>query len=100
MTAGRACACPELKVEGQERSWRAVLGMECTEIPAYGQHEQSAYKGHYESTCYHPLLLFICIAMTPYLCQRKTISDVSPSLNRVRQVIVLPSLLMMKIASV
>jgi hypothetical protein len=28
------------------------------EIPVYGQQEQSAYNGHFESTCYHPLLLF------------------------------------------
>jgi hypothetical protein len=32
--------------------------MDSTEIPAYGQQEQSAYNGHFESTCYHPLLLF------------------------------------------
>jgi hypothetical protein len=32
--------------------------MDSTEIPVYGQQEQSAYKGHFESTCYHPLLLF------------------------------------------
>ena len=32
--------------------------MESTEIPVYGEHEQSAYNKHYESTCYHPLLLF------------------------------------------
>jgi len=25
---------------------------------AYGEQEQSAYNGHFESTCYHPLLLF------------------------------------------
>jgi len=28
------------------------------EIPVCGQQEQSSYNGHYESTCYHPLLLF------------------------------------------
>jgi Transposase DDE domain group 1 len=28
------------------------------EIPVYGQQEQSAYNGHFESTCYHPLVLF------------------------------------------
>jgi len=28
------------------------------EIPVYGHQEQSAYNGHFESTCYHPLLLF------------------------------------------
>jgi hypothetical protein len=46
------------RVEGQEWSWRAVLDMDSTEIPVYGQQEQSAYNKHYESTCYHPLLLF------------------------------------------
>jgi len=35
---------------------RVVLDMD--EIPVYGQQEQSAYNGHFESTCYHPLLLF------------------------------------------
>src|ERR1017187_4095000 len=37
---------------------RVVLDMDSTEIPVYGQQEQSAYNGHFESTCYHPLLLF------------------------------------------
>ena len=32
--------------------------MDSTEIPVYGQQEHSAYNGHFESTCYHPLLLF------------------------------------------
>jgi len=32
--------------------------MDSTEIPVYGGQEQSAYNGHFESTCYHPLLLF------------------------------------------
>ena len=46
------------KAEGQERTWRAVLDMDSTEIPVYGEQEQSAYNTHYSSTCYHPLLLF------------------------------------------
>jgi hypothetical protein len=46
------------KAEGQERSWRTVLDMDPTEIPVYGEQEQSAYNTHYASTCYHPLLLF------------------------------------------
>jgi hypothetical protein len=46
------------RVEGREWSWRAVLDMDSTEIPVYGQQEHSAYNKHYESTCYHPLLLF------------------------------------------
>jgi Transposase DDE domain group 1 len=37
---------------------RIVLDMDSTEIPVYGQQEQSSYNGHFESTCYHPLLLF------------------------------------------
>jgi Transposase DDE domain group 1 len=35
-----------------------VLDMDSTEIPVYGEQERSAYNGHFESTCYHPLLLF------------------------------------------
>ncbi len=32
--------------------------MDSTEIPVYGHQEQSAYNGHFESTCNDPLLLF------------------------------------------
>ena len=46
------------KVETIESPQRVVLDMDSTEIPVYGQQEQSAYNGHFESTCYHPLLLF------------------------------------------
>src|ERR1035437_4725047 len=35
-----------------------VLDMDSTEIPVYGQQEQSSYNGHFETTCYHPLLMF------------------------------------------
>ena len=35
-----------------------VLDMDSTEIPVYGQQENSAYNGHFQSTCYHPLRLF------------------------------------------
>ncbi len=37
---------------------RVVLDMDSTEIRVFGQQEQSAYNGHFESICYHPLLLF------------------------------------------
>jgi hypothetical protein len=37
---------------------RVVLDMDSTEIPVYGQQENGAYNGHFESTCHHPLLLF------------------------------------------
>ena len=46
------------KAETIESPRRIVLDMDSTEIPVYGQQEQSAYNGHFESTCYHPLLLF------------------------------------------
>ena len=38
--------------------YRTVLDMDSTEIPVYGEQENSAYNGHFESMCYHPLLLF------------------------------------------
>jgi hypothetical protein len=44
--------------EAIDSPWRIVLDMDSTEIPVYGQQEQSAYNGHFESTRYHPLLLF------------------------------------------
>jgi hypothetical protein len=46
------------RVDAIESSRRVVLDIDSTEIPVYGQQEQSAYNGHFESTCYHPLLLF------------------------------------------
>ena len=46
------------KAEMMASGYRTVLDMDSTEIPVYGEQEQSAYNGHFESTCYHPLLLF------------------------------------------
>ena len=46
------------QAETIDSSQRVVLDMDSTEIPVYGQQEHSAYNGHFESTCYHPLLLF------------------------------------------
>src|SRR5437867_8367130 len=46
------------RVEAVESAQRVVLDMDSTEIPVYGEQENSAYNGHFESTCYHPLLLF------------------------------------------
>mgnify|MGYP001149285367 FL=1 len=46
------------RVEAIDSPERVVLDMDSTEIPVYGQQENSAYNGHFESTCYHPLLLF------------------------------------------
>jgi len=60
--AGLAALNRELvgKAETINSSHRVVLDADSTEIPVYGQQEQSAYNGHFESTCYHPLLLFNC----------------------------------------
>jgi hypothetical protein len=46
------------RTESVDSRKRVVLDMDSTEIPVYGQQEHSAYNGHFESTCYHPLLLF------------------------------------------
>ena len=46
------------RAEAIDPSRRVVLDMDSTEVPAYGEQEQSTYNGHFESTCYHPLLLF------------------------------------------
>jgi hypothetical protein len=46
------------KAEAQDSGYRTVLDMDSTEIPVYAAQEQSTYNGHFESTCYHPLLLF------------------------------------------
>jgi hypothetical protein len=46
------------KAEALDSPQRVVLDMDSTEIPVHGPQEQSAYNGHFESTCYHPLLLF------------------------------------------
>ena len=32
--------------------------MDSSESPVYGEQEQSAYNGYFESVCYHPLFLF------------------------------------------
>jgi hypothetical protein len=41
-----------------DRSDRVVLDMDSSESPVYGEQEGSAYNGHFESVCYHPLFLF------------------------------------------
>ncbi len=46
------------RAEALSSPYRTVLDMDSTEIPVYGEQEQSGYNGHFESTCYHPMLLF------------------------------------------
>jgi Transposase DDE domain group 1 len=58
--AGLAVLNRELvaKAEAIASPRRVVLDMDSTEVLVHGRQEQSAYNGHFESTCYHPLLLF------------------------------------------
>ena len=58
--AGLAAINRELiaKVETVDSLQRVVLDMDSTQIPVYGRQEQSSYNGHFESRCYHPLLMF------------------------------------------
>ena len=37
---------------------RMVLDIDSSESPVHGTQEQSAYNGHFESVCYHPLFVF------------------------------------------
>src|SRR5713226_3241339 len=46
------------QAEAMDRSDRTVLDMDSSESPVHGQQEGSAYNGHFESVCYHPLFLF------------------------------------------
>ena len=46
------------QAETFDRADRIVLDMDSSESPAHGQQEGSAYNGHFESVCYHPLFLF------------------------------------------
>jgi hypothetical protein len=41
-----------------DRSDRTVLDMDSSESKVHGQQEGSAYNGHFETVCYHPLFLF------------------------------------------
>src|SRR5439155_12146648 len=47
---------------------RATLDIDSSESPVHGAQEQSAYNGHFESVCYHPLFVFSqhgdCLAAT------------------------------------
>jgi hypothetical protein len=47
---------------------RVILDIDSSESPVHGAQEQSAYNGHFESVCYHPLFVFNqdgdCLAAT------------------------------------
>jgi DDE family transposase len=46
------------QAETLDRADRLVLDMDSSASPVHGQQEGSAYNGHFESVCYHPLFLF------------------------------------------
>jgi hypothetical protein len=46
------------RAEAGDLGYRTILDMDSTEVPVYGEQEQSAYNGYFESTCFHPLFLF------------------------------------------
>ena len=46
------------QVEMPTRAGRIVLDMDSRESPVHGAQEGSAYNGHFETVCYHPLFLF------------------------------------------
>src|SRR6202162_289166 len=58
--AGLAALNRELlaRAEAIDSPRRVVLDLDGTEVRVHGRQEHSAYNGHFESTCYHPLLLF------------------------------------------
>src|SRR5713226_4137487 len=46
------------QVDCLDSSDRVVLDMDSSESSVHGEQEGSAYNGHFESVCYHPLFLF------------------------------------------
>jgi hypothetical protein len=46
------------QADALDDSDRVVLDIDSSESPVHGQQEGSAYNGHFESVCYHPLFLF------------------------------------------
>jgi hypothetical protein len=52
----------------RSRGRRLILDIDSSESPVHGAQEQSAYNGHFESVCYHPLFVFNqdgdCLAAT------------------------------------
>ena len=46
------------KAEAVDSGYRTILDMDSTEVQVYGEREESSCNGYFESTCFHPLLLF------------------------------------------
>ena len=56
------------RAAARSRTRRLSLDIDSSESPVHGAQEQSAYNGHFESVCYHPLFVFNqhgdCLAAT------------------------------------
>src|SRR3989442_734660 len=46
------------RAAARSATWRVTLDIDSSESPVHGTQEQSAYNGHFESVCYHPLFVF------------------------------------------
>src|SRR5438132_8413852 len=55
---GLARVNTELVQRAATGSGRVTLDIDSSESPVHGAQEQSAYNGHFESVCYHPLFVF------------------------------------------
>ena len=53
--AERLSQDPTFRLIGSEKIWDRGAALTS---PVYGEQEESAYNGYFESTCFHPLLLF------------------------------------------
>jgi len=70
---------PLAKAKVMDTRQRVVLHMGSTEIPVYGEQDHSAYNGHFESTCYHSLLLFNSEDQYPLVVRPKPVKPVDSS---------------------
>ena len=80
------------QAEMPTRAGRIVLDMDSSESPVHGTQEGSAYNGHFESVCDHPLFLFNehgdCVAATLRPGNVHSADDWDDLLVQVRQQVV------------
>jgi len=63
------------KAVSLSKTKKVILDIDSSESPVHGNQEGSAYNGHFESTCYHPLF---CFNTYKNPCQHNT-SPLTPS---------------------
>jgi hypothetical protein len=81
--AGLAALNRELvaRVEAIDSPRRIVLDMDSNEIPVYGDQEQSAYNGHFESTC-PPAIIRCCYSIAKATAWRPSYGPASSTAPR------------------